>query len=90
MSAIERNVRQRRDEAGISVSLDHETAQEVLYACVENVDDNKFRRVASDRAARAKKCEERGSGPAGEGQKIAYAVNKTFSIGVIEIHLPSK
>jgi hypothetical protein len=71
MPAVERNLRQRRDEVGRDVARNHETAHHILRACVEDVDDDEFRRVAPVRAARAKKCEERGSGPAREGQSVA-------------------
>ncbi|WP_292528811.1 hypothetical protein [Methylocystis sp.] len=71
MSAVQRNLRQRRDEVGRVVVRDHETAHHIFCACVEDVDDEEFRRVAPDRAARAKKGEKRRSGSARKGQSVA-------------------
>ncbi|MGD9540518.1 hypothetical protein [Methylocystis sp.] len=71
MSAIERNLRQRRDEARRGVARNHEAAHQILRGCIENVDNDEFRRAAPDHAARAKKYQERRPGPGRKGQGVA-------------------
>lgn len=90
MSAIERNLRQRRDEARhVDVACYFEPAHQSLrFASIEDVDDDEPRRISSDRAACAQKCEERRPRVGGKGEHAAQIVDKIFRFDAIEIHLP--
>ena len=61
---VERELRQRRDEArGLAILGDGEAAHEAArVAGVENIENDKSRRAARDDAAFAQKCDERRPG----------------------------
>jgi hypothetical protein len=72
MSAIERNLRQGRDETGrIDVAGNFEAAHQALCACVQDVEDDQPWRIPTDCAASAQEGEERWPRPGGEGQRVA-------------------
>jgi hypothetical protein len=90
MSAVERNLRQRRDEARhVDIACYFEATHKTLrFASVEDVDDDEPRRVSPYCPALAQKGEERRPGVSGKWQRAAQIVDKTFLSDAIEIHLP--
>jgi hypothetical protein len=90
MSAIERNLRQRRDKAShVDIACYFEAAHQALRsASIEDVDDDEPRRVSPYCAALAQKGKERRPGMSVNGQRAAQTMDKTLRFDAFEIHLP--
>ncbi|HEY8214176.1 MAG TPA: hypothetical protein VIG36_08625 [Methylocystis sp.] len=88
MSALERDLRQRRDEAcGLAILGDGEAAhQAARRAGVENIEDDEPWRAARDDAAFAQKDDERGPRVRGQRQRAAQLMNELTACDTIEIH----
>lgn len=90
MSAIERNLRQRRDEARhVDIACYFEAAHKTLrFASVEDVDDDESGRASSDCAPSAQKGKERRPWISVNRQRAAQSMDKTLRFDAFEIHLP--
>lgn len=89
MFALERDLRQRRDEAcSVTILSDGEAAhQAARRSGVENIEDDKPRRAARDDAAFAQKADERRPWVGRQRQRAAQILDKTSPLCAIEIQL---